>query len=109
VFYQVYSEYGFVLQKCKLLRAIVLTSMTLYLPYKFNRLEFDQPQKALQIMKKIAYLFVFLIYLAGCSAENDTSSQQIAAEDINISSKDPYYQLQESEAKKHKDSAPPAN
>ena len=83
--------------------------MTLNLPYKFNRLEFDQLKKALQIMKQIAYLFVFLLYLAGCSAENDTSSQQIAAEGINNGSSDPYYQLQESEAKKHKDSAPPAN
>lgn len=60
-------------------------------------------------MKKIACVFVFLLYLAGCSAENDITTQQMAAEDIDNGSNDPYYQLQESEAKKHKDSAPQAN
>ncbi len=60
-------------------------------------------------MKKIACWFVFLLYLAGCSAENDNTNRQIAAESVHNGSNDPYYQLQESEAKKHIDSAPPAN
>jgi hypothetical protein len=47
--------------------------------------------------------------MVGCAAENDNANQQIAAEGMHNGSNDPFYQLQESEAKKHKDSAPPAN
>ena len=60
-------------------------------------------------MQKIAFMFVFFLYLVGCSAENNNTNQQIAADSAPIGANDPYYQLQESEAKKHKDSAPPAN
>jgi PBP1b-binding outer membrane lipoprotein LpoB len=67
------------------------------------------PKKALQNMKKLALLFIIGLLFAACSAEKDTTAQQVAADNVNNGSNDPYYQLQESEAKKHKDSAPPAN
>ncbi|MCG6971016.1 MAG: hypothetical protein LJE85_14705 [Gammaproteobacteria bacterium] len=57
-------------------------------------------------MMKIAYISLFLLFFAGCSSDNDATSQQQVADGTNQAVNDPYYQLQESEAKKHKDSAP---
>ncbi len=60
-------------------------------------------------MRKITFIFLVFLGLTACSSENNTTSQQVAAQGVNNGSDDPYYQLQEAEAKKHKDSAPPAN
>jgi hypothetical protein len=52
---------------------------------------------------------LFLLFVAGCSSDKDATSQQQVADGTKQAVNDPYYQLQESEAKKHKDSAPPTD
>jgi hypothetical protein len=74
-----------------------------------NRLKNNQSEKGEIIMRKSFCIGLLLLGLVGCSSEDESHSKQMAAQGVNDGSNDPYYQLQESEAKKHKDSAPPAN
>jgi len=84
--------------------------IALKLPIECNRLKNDQSEEDLNTMKKITFIFLVYLGLTACSSENNMTSQQVVAQGgVNDGSDDPYYQLQEAEAKKHKDSAPPAN
>jgi hypothetical protein len=93
----------------KVNRLALWTNSTLNLLGGCNRLKNDQSEKGQAIMRKITCICLLLLGLAACSSQNDSNSKQVSAQGINDGSNDPYYQLQESEAKKHKDSAPPVN
>lgn len=82
---------------------------TLNLPGVYNRLKNDQSEKGEIIMRKSFCIGLLLLGLAGCSSDDESHSKQVTAQGANDGSNDPYYQLQESEAKKHKDSTPAAN
>ena len=60
-------------------------------------------------MRKSFCIGLLLLGLMGCSSEDESNFRQVASQGANDGSNDPYYQLQESEAKKHKDSTPAAN